>query len=653
MTLAHDLKSEIENRARRRGLDFNPIIVEEVNKDEVYEIAACGGYPVRYHSYRFGQESVKMKRLHRYAGNTIYELVIPTNPCYAYFWNALTIPEQKLVMAHVCGHADFFKNNVWFQDMPSDLHNRFADNAYTIERIRKEIGRDKVDKFLEACWSLENLFDFVAPLRKKSEAERSGGSTLDQEEPWSSEDLPEYMKTYIYPKEYQEKILSRRKLEKERLSKVKRGLILPERPTRDIWGFLLKHAPMEEWQREVARIVSEEALYLFRGGVTKIMNEGWATFWHCRLLFEDGIANDSELFSCLERHTSIMGPDHPRQFNPYQLAYQLGVRLWEHIEYRWNTGRHGRIWTECDEAVILDQWEEFVVFCTLVRQYGGCNEQFNKKWKEYSTFLNEMKRGNGPLPAVCFLNEHKVTEWLKYQESPEYEELRRRIKNGEARAPAIEIPNEWKEWSWKHDLEMPLGSGLEKIFEVRKTHNDVTFIQEFFTDDFCQKYGYYTVGIGKDEFGFYDKLHFVVKSKDYRRVKKVLLDYLINIGQPKVVLFDANYNNNGELRLVHLHDGRDLYANDIYEVLKRLYLIWNKNKPVSLETFKTEFPRVSDWLVSWRPKDRAPLPVLVPRRSWVRYTFDGRRCTKRVILWEHLEQEIKKILPIDKTSPLQ
>ena len=71
------------------------------------EIAAYDGFPTRYPHWRFGMAYEQLAKSYAYGLSKIYELVINTNPCYAYLLEGNELVDQKLVMAHVYGHCDF------------------------------------------------------------------------------------------------------------------------------------------------------------------------------------------------------------------------------------------------------------------------------------------------------------------------------------------------------------------------------------------------------------------------------------------------------------------------------------------------------------------------------------------------------------------
>src|SRR5678815_3362892 len=109
-----DVQEEVESHAKQFGLDFFPIVYEVLDYKTMNEVAAYGGFPTRYPHWRFGMDYEELSKSYSYGLSKIYELVINNNPVYAYLMKANAPVEQKLVIAHVFGHADFFKNNLWF-----------------------------------------------------------------------------------------------------------------------------------------------------------------------------------------------------------------------------------------------------------------------------------------------------------------------------------------------------------------------------------------------------------------------------------------------------------------------------------------------------------------------------------------------------------
>ena len=285
-------REEIEQIARDYGLDFFPILYEVLDYRTLYETAAFGGFPTRYPHWRFGMDFDQLMKGHIWAGATIYEMVINTNPSYAYLLEGNEDVTQKMVMAHVTGHVDFFKHNMWFAHTNRKMLDAMANHATRIQRIIDRIGYDLVEDFVDTCLSLENLIDYHSPYIRRPEAQTLK-PVVNGEVPEPVEGLKverEYMRGYINPPEYLE--AQRKKQEAER-AKQRR---FPENPQKDILLFLLNYAPLEHWQHTVLEIVRDEAYYFAPQGMTKIVNEGWACVAAKALLFtQHGLLNITEI----------------------------------------------------------------------------------------------------------------------------------------------------------------------------------------------------------------------------------------------------------------------------------------------------------------------------------------------------------------------
>ncbi len=470
-----DIVQEIEAHARNCGLDFFPTIFEMVDYEQMSEIAAYGGFPTRYPHWRFGMEYENISKSYEYGLSLIYEMVINNNPCYAYLLRSNSLVDQKTVISHVYGHCDFFKNNYCFSFSNRKMLDEMANHGSRIRRYIEEIGHDEVENFIDVCLSLENLIDQHGAYIKREETVKLRTSTFDDDlSKLQNTVLPKlpshrsYMEEFINPDIYLKE--QKKKIQKER----EREKSFPENPVRDVLKFLLDHAPLNSWQRDVLTIIRQEAYYYAPQGQTKIMNEGWAVYWHSKIMTEM-MLKDHEVVDYCDHYAGIVQMS-SQKLNPYK----IGVELVRHIEKRWNRGQFGVEYFRCDDPSVRQQWDS----------------KQNK--------------------------------------------------------------------------------GREKIFEVRKLHNDITFIDEFFDEDFCDEARLFTWAQDKRT----GKT--VIENRDFLSIKKQMLDALTNFGQPIVDVVDGNFKNRGELLLEHKHLGKDLKIDWASECLKNIYLIWSR--PVSIRT---------------------------------------------------------------------
>ena len=342
----HDLRQRIEGYARGYGLDFYDTVFEVLGFDEINMVAAYGGFPTRYPHWRFGMEYERLSKGYEYGLSKIYEMVINNDPSYAYLLESNMDVDQKLVMAHVFGHVDFFKNNFTFRHTNRKMMDTMANHSTRVRRHQDRHGVDKVEDLIDRCLSLENLIDYQAAYVKRRATRTDVEGEADQRPVARGFRTDrEYMRDYINPPAALH--AEQRRLD-ERADQPRK---VPERPEKDVLLFLLEHAPLEPWEHDVLSIVRDEAYYFAPQGQTKIMNEGWATYWHSKIMTEKAL-DASEVVDYADHHAGTLAVS-PGQLNPYR----LGVELWRDIEDRWNRGRFGKEYDECDSYVERRQWD--------------------------------------------------------------------------------------------------------------------------------------------------------------------------------------------------------------------------------------------------------------------------------------------------------
>lgn len=334
--------------ARGHGLDFFETIFEMVDYSEMNSVAALTGFPVRFPHWRFGMEYERLTKSYAYGLHKIYEMVINTDPCYAYLLRGNTMMDHKLVIAHVYAHCDFFKNNYWFSRTNRKMLDEMANHRVRVRRYIEKYGLENVESFLDACLSIEDLVDPQAPFQ---DAAGGGGNGVGDEDPGRDFSIPRlrspkrYMEDFVNPKEYLDE---QKKRLQELAAKRQR---FPEKPERDVLEFLIQYAPLARWQADILSMVRQESLYFVPQAQTKIMNEGWATFWHSRMMTQD-ILNDAEVIDFADHHSGTVAQQ-PGRLNPYK----LGLDMFRHIHERWDKGRFGPEFEQCDDYRKKASWD--------------------------------------------------------------------------------------------------------------------------------------------------------------------------------------------------------------------------------------------------------------------------------------------------------
>jgi stage V sporulation protein R len=338
----------IAEYARREGLDFYPTIFEMLNSEQISQVAAYGGFPQRYPHWRFGMEYERLRKSHRYGLSRIYEMVINNDPCYAYLLNDNMMVDHKTVIAHVYAHCDFFKNNIWFSKTNRRMIDEMANHATRVRRFIERHGLERVESIVDTFLSLENLIDpHSVFMRREPEAVAPRNRRPDERRTSEVTRYPakSYMDRYINPPER----IARDRAVEERESEGAKGRF-PAKPCRDVLLFLLQHAPMEDWEADILAMIREEAYYFAPQGQTKILNEGWASYWHSTIM-TNYILRDDELIDYCEHHAGTLATA-PGRLNPYK----MGIELLRDIERRWNTGRYGPEYDACDDMAARREW---------------------------------------------------------------------------------------------------------------------------------------------------------------------------------------------------------------------------------------------------------------------------------------------------------
>ncbi|HVB26117.1 MAG TPA: SpoVR family protein [Ktedonobacteraceae bacterium] len=304
--------------AHNFGLDPFPTHFELVPATIMYEFASYT-LPGRFSHWTHGKAYHRQKMMYDFGLSKIYEMVVNTNPSYAFLMDMNDLLQNTFVAAHVFGHTDFFKNNAYFQHTSKRMIDKVSIHAERIAKYEFDHGKLEVERFLDAVLSIQEHVDYNLLLRDDE-------STKTEEKTTTTEG--EYDDLWGLEKKA-------KKAEEEREKNRGKPPKFPEKPEKDILLFLSRYAPqMQPWQRDIIEIVRTEMLYFVPQMQTKILNEGWASIWHSRImrkLGDRGIISDSETIEFATLHSGVLSPS-PTSLNPYY----LGFKMLEDIEQRWD-----------------------------------------------------------------------------------------------------------------------------------------------------------------------------------------------------------------------------------------------------------------------------------------------------------------------------
>jgi len=441
------------DQARKFGLDPFPTHFELVPASIMYEFASYS-LPGRFSHWTFGKAYYRQKMQYDLGLSKIYEMVVNTNPSYAFLMEMNNLLQNTFVAAHVFGHTDFFKNNTYFQHTSRRMIDKASVHAERIAKYEFDHGRDEVERFLDAVLSIQEHVDYNLLLREHDDEEDKKKEKSKTKPSSEYEDL--------WGLDQKEK-----KVQEERDQRRGKPPKFPEKPEKDILLFLSHHAPhLQPWQRDIIEIVRAEMLYFVPQMQTKILNEGWASLWHSRIMRElgdSGIIADSEFVEFAQLHSNVLTPSRT-SLNPYYIGY----KIFEDIEKRWDS----------------------------------------------------------------------PTE-------EEQEQLGRRP-----------------------------GMGRQKLFEVRETENDVSFLRNYLTKDLIKDLDLYLYKKEGDEW--------VIIEKNWQKVRDTIVTNMTNFGHPYLVVDNGDYRGNRELYIKHLHEGQELDLHYAEKTLQHIYVLWGR--PVHLET---------------------------------------------------------------------
>ncbi len=311
--------TRIEQLARSQGMRYDPVEFEVVPESFMTEIAIYG-LPVRMPHWSFGVRYIYQLIQHRMGLSRLFEVVFPGNPGRAYLAKSNSYAENVLVTAHVLGHADFSSNNMLFkrsqQQVGEHIVEQAAAHARQIGVAIQEHGLERVEQVLDAALSLEQHIDIDQGVRRSRYPEL----------------LPE-------PSQPPDSDFARRyaalgpDTARPKPTGAPKRAPIPPHPEKDLLWFIANYAPeLEPWERDIFLAVREESFYFYPVFACQIMNEGWASYWHARLLREADFLPQSAYVDAIKCHSDVVRPtasgeNVALQTNPYH----LGFSIWESI----------------------------------------------------------------------------------------------------------------------------------------------------------------------------------------------------------------------------------------------------------------------------------------------------------------------------------
>jgi stage V sporulation protein R len=310
----------IQETAAEFALDTYANQIEVISSEQMLDAYASSGLPLGYPHWSFGKSFIRNEQAYRkgYQG-LAYEIVINSDPCIAYLMEENTMVMQALVIAHACyGHNSFFKGNYLFRQFTQAdaiLDYLVFARRYVME-CEQRYGTSEVEEIIDSCHA---LMDYGVDRYRRPQP-----ISAREKEARASERAEHERRLY--------NDLWRTLPQKEAAAEVIDERPFPAEPEENVLYFIEKHSPrLAPWQRELTRIVRKLSQYFYPQVQTKVMNEGWATFWHYTLLnrmYERRLVNDAFMFEFLHHHTNVVtqrGFDEKgyHGINPYALGLAM------------------------------------------------------------------------------------------------------------------------------------------------------------------------------------------------------------------------------------------------------------------------------------------------------------------------------------------
>ncbi len=445
MNRFNDRVSEVKAVAKSLGLDFFETYFEVVPFEIMTEIAAYG-LPTRAQHWSYGKV-YNHQKIHGEMGlSKIYEIVLNNDPCYAFLLDTNTEIANVMVAAHVFGHCDFFKNNVYFADSNRNMVNDAVSHAIRIDGYIEKYGLDRVERVMDIAFSIDRHVDFHKGLTRRRYPQR------------------QVVEKVLKPHEYVDLFPGEEKLS---VTQKVIGDKLPPHPEKDLIWFLANYARIEPWEKDALEIIRDESFYFFPQFETKIINEGWASYWHAEIMNAWKGLMPEETIDFAALHAGVVQPGGRLRVNPYHLGYKILVDV-------------------------------------------------KKRWDEM------YERGESTI------------------------------------------------------------TGTQKLFEVRKTENDVSFISNYLTPELAAELNLFTYGRACDcgKSSCQKCADIELKSRKFDEVIKALTWPKFNYGVPKIVISEVKGNVLLLQQEAVQHGGLDLrYAEKTMEYIHQLW-----KGPVKLRT---------------------------------------------------------------------
>lgn len=514
------------------------VSVEPVGKHEVFDFTIPSRTNRKSPGHRFLSNGMISHNSYQHQKNQgemgfskIYEMIINNDPSYAFLDSSNTDTTNLLICAHCLGHSDFFANNIMFKLAGETNMIQVAKrHANLIDEFRKDYGDDEVDQWLDIALALERHIDVYKTRKREKYPQRH--IEYQERTPTKWEDiLPDDEK-------------------KPLIKKVMKNVYLPPYPEKDLLWFLSEYSHLEDWQKRIFEIVRRESYYFFPQYKTKILNEGWASYWHAELMAQYAQGNDND-FGVTDIEHPLTAEEHLDFAQNHEKVVQPGLKIPLKVE-----------------VPELDQHQ---------KPTGRMIKQWNPKIVQNPRLFSLATRINPYYIGFKILRDIKK-RWDKYHEDGY-------------------MKNEYDE-----EVEVTI-DGSQKLREVMKSEDDQSFLRKYLTEELVEDlhlFGYGSPDEYADSYGIQEEIQKRVKSngedhlgqmpidqqiihnrtvkvrtKDVKKIVNMFAKNNNNYGVPIIVI--RRVDSDGLLRMEHLSsDSVNLDIQYAAQVLRYVARVWGR-----------------------------------------------------------------------------
>ena len=648
--IAAELEEPVHNAtalSKRLGLDPYPVNFWIVDYDEMNQLIAYEGFQERYPHWRWGMQYDQRSKIDRFHAGKAFEIVNNDNPASAFLQESNARADQKAVITHVMAHADFFKHNEWFETIESQDPGAAAMMASHAERIRSfmedpDRDRETVERWIDHVLCLTDTIDQhraasdSRPAQDGEADDRSDQRALADR--LSDLGVRDEVRDAVFEDDWADDAAEPPD---------------SDTPQADVLAYLRDHGKqfdeetgraleMEDWQREVIDILRAEAYYFAPQRMTKVMNEGWSAYWESVMMADEGFADPDEILDYADHLAEVLA-------SPGLNPYALGKYLWEYVENTANRREvleqllrvEGINWRTLSRVVDFDEVlatldppapldridattvdelrtvdPAYVDEDALERAIDGQIDVDRYPWKVLT--YEGLARRNYSLTKPRFRG------FLGRVEDAELERLDRYLSDGSRYDDVDEAL-----------ANVSFTTGWDRMREIRRSHNDITFLDAFLTREFIEDRSYFAY-----EFD-HSSGQFRVSSTDHDAVRQKLLLQFTNFGKPRITVRDGNYENRNELLLGHHYNGISLDIQAARDTLERVFHLWGR--PVNLHTVVKTVE--GEDLAALESGDRR----VNPEERAVSIRYDGKEFESMPLAWEDVEPFVDTELGYDTT----